>query len=50
MKKTALLAAFFGCAVLLSGADLVLKDFSGKKLTGTVKWQKKKDMAMMLTF
>ena len=44
MKKTVLLAALFGCAVLLSGADLVLKDFSGKKLTGTVKWQKKKDI------
>ena len=40
MKHTWLIAAAALAAGLLSGADLVLKDFAGKKLTGTVKWQK----------
>ena len=40
MKHTWLIAAAALAAGLLSGPDLVLKDFAGKKLTGTVKWQK----------
>ena len=40
MKRLWLIALTAFAAGLLSGADLVLKDFAGKKLTGTVKWQK----------
>ena len=41
MKKMFLACMLLCSAVLLSGADLVLTDFNGKKLTGTVKWSKK---------
>ena len=47
--KVLFIAAALTCgALLLSGADLILKDFAGKKLTGTVKWQKtKKDVILI---
>ena len=47
--KVLFIAAALTCgALLLSGADLTLKDFAGKKLTGTVRWQKtKKDVILI---
>ncbi|MBR2872539.1 MAG: DUF4091 domain-containing protein [Lentisphaeria bacterium] len=47
MKKILFFSALFLSAALLSGADLVLKDFSGKKVTGTVKWQKKNNLVII---
>ena len=47
MKKMSCFAALFLAAALLSGADLTLKDFAGKKTTGTVQWQKKNDVIVI---
>ena len=47
MKKISLFSALFFSAALLTGADLVINDFAGKKLTGTVKWQKKNNVIIV---
>ena len=48
MKKVFLACMLLCTAVLLSGADLVLKDFNGKKVTGTVKWAKKQGGILLI--
>ena len=47
MKKMCCVAALFLAAAMMSGAELTMKDFSGKKTTGTVQWQKKKDVIVI---